>query len=102
MLGVIGTTIGLNFVDVNLVAVVNYTSFIFLPAIFGSDIKSVAVCYTVHIASQYLTLSIRNLPVYMTAVNSLILNVAICECFFWLLLLYFLFNYNSKKKTQEV
>lgn len=102
VLGVIGTTIGLNFVDVNLVAVVNYTSFIFLPAIFGSDLKSVAVCYTVHIASQYLTLSIRNLPVYMTAVNSLILNVAICECFFWLLLLYFLFNYNSKKKTQEV
>lgn len=100
VLGVIGASIGLTFVDINVYTAFSVISFIVLPAIIGSDLKSVAICFSIHSLSQCLTLTIRNLPIYMTHINSLILNVVGIESFLWLVLFLFLFNYKNEK--QEV
>lgn len=98
VLGVIGATIGLRFIDVNLSTVLSYASFVFLPAIFGSDIKSVAICFSIHIANQFLTLSIRNLMAYVATVTTLNIMLLSVDMYLWLILLYFCGNYKSNKQ----
>lgn len=85
-------------IDVNLYTALSYTSFIFLPALFKADIKNIAVVYTAHIFSQFLTLSIRDITAYVNAQNTLILLLLTLECYFWLILFYF--YYNLKKEKQ--
>ena len=102
VLGVIGASIGLTFWDVNIYTAFSVLSFIVLPAIFGSDLKSVAICFGIHSISQCLTLTIRNLPMYMTHINNLIIHAVGIESFLWLVLLVFLFNYKLNNKKQEV
>lgn len=93
----VGGNIGLNFVDVNLYTAFSYSSFIFLPMLFGSDLDTVGLCFSVHLFSQTLTLSIRDVLIYMTNTNSLTIYLIGVESFIWLLLLYLLFNYKEKK-----
>ncbi len=96
VLATIGASIGLNFVDVNICSALNYASFVFLPLIFGSNLKTVAIVYTVHMVSQALTLTIRNLPIYMVNINSLSFTLITFEMYFWLLLFYFYYNYKKE------
>lgn len=97
VLAVIGASIGFNFIDVNLCSALNYSSFIFLPFIFKAELKPVAIVFTTHIFAQFLTLSIRNLPIYMNAVNSLIVNIVGFETYLWLFLFYIYYNYKRKE-----
>ena len=99
VLGVIGASIGLTFVDINLYTALSYSSFVVLPLIFKSDLKTVGVCFSIHLFSQMLTLSIINIPMYMQHINTLTITAVGFESYLWLLLLYFAFNY---KKNKEV
>lgn len=98
VLATIGASILLNKYDVNLYTALTYLSFVFLPCIFGSDLKRVTICYSVHLTSQMLTLSIRNLPMYMTSINSLVLYAVGFESFLWLVLFYMMYNYKPRKE----
>ena len=94
----IGATIGLRFVDTNLSSVISYTSFVFLPFMFKAELKPVAICYTIHITNQFLTLSIRNLIAYVATVNALNIMILSIDMYMWLVLLYITFNYKTKNK----
>lgn len=96
VLGVIGASIGLNFVDINLYTALSYSSFIVLPAIFKADLKNVAIVFTIHLLSQALSLSIRDIPTYMLNINSLTLFFMAIETYLWLALFYFYFNFKEK------
>lgn len=97
VLAVIGASIGFNFVDVNLCSALSYSSFIFLPFVFKAELKPVAIVFTTHIFAQFLTTSIRNLPVYIQYYNSLIFAFLTFECYLWLFLFYIYYNYNKEK-----
>lgn len=87
---------GINFFDVNMATIISTISFVFLPAITGGDFKTAAIVYSVHGISQGLSLSIRNLPIYLVSTNFITTFLMIVECYFWLLLCYIIFNYKRK------
>lgn len=91
----IGLSIGCSFLDINLYTALSYTSFIFLPVLFKAKLKETGIVYTIHIFSQFISLSIRNLPMYMTNVNSLVLVTAGIETYLWLILFYLYYNYKE-------
>lgn len=101
---VIFATIGVNLLltiyDINLYTAFSISSFVLLPTLFGcNNIKNIAICYPIHLFSQSLTLSIRNITLFMTYNNALTRHVVGMECWLWLILLYFLFNYKYKKEV---
>lgn len=96
VLAVIGTSIGFNFIDVNLCSALSYTSLILLPFIFKAQLNPVAIVFSVHVFAQFLTTSIRNLPVYIQYFNSLSFALLTFECYLWLLMFYFYFNYRKE------
>lgn len=102
VLVVIGATLGLSVVDVNLYTALSYSSFIFLPLLFDKNVRlrDIVIVFTIHIFSQALSLSIRDLEVYMTNVNSLTVCMLGIESYFWLLLFYIYFNYNKKEEEK--
>ncbi len=93
---VIGSNIGLNFWDINIYSAFSILTFIVLPLLFGSDLKTVAICFSIHSISQILSLSIRNLPIYLQYINSLTLFMVAIECYFWLFLFYIYYNYKKE------
>ena len=97
VLFIIGLSIGFTFIDINLYSALSYTSFIFLPLLFKANLKEVGIVYTVHIFSQFLTASIRDIMAYVNASNTLIVTLLSIECYFWLLLFYFYYNYKKEK-----
>ena len=96
VLGVIGGSIGLSFYDATLTASFGVLSMITLPLLFKADYRATLIVFSVHYLSQTLTLRIRNLTLYMTNINSLVLFMIDFECLFWLLLFYFYNNYKEK------
>ena len=100
VLGVIGASIGLTYLDINLYSAFSIISFIVLPALFGGDIKTLAIAFSIHTINQNFTLSIRNLLAYVTVFNNLNVMLLSIDMYLWLILLYFCGNYKSKK--QEV
>lgn len=92
----IGISIGFNFIDVNLCSALNYASFILLPFIFKAELKTVAIVFTTHIFAQFLTLSIRNLPMYIATLNSLNIFLLSIDLYLWLFLFYIYFNYKKE------
>lgn len=102
VLGIIGATIGLSFVDANLSTALSYASFAFLPAIFGSDLKSVAICYSIHIPNQFITLSIRNLMAYVATRTTLNIMLLSIDMYLWLMLLYFCGNYKKINRRRNM
>lgn len=97
VLATIGISIGLNFIDVNLYTALSYSSFVLLPMLFKARLKEVGIVFPIHLLSQSLSLSIRNLPIYMTNVNALTIHLLGMESFLWLILFYIYFNYKEKK-----
>lgn len=96
VLAVIGASIGLSFYDETLCSALSYTSFVFIPFIFGAKLTPVAITYTIHTFAQHITLSIRNLPLFIAYYNSLIFAFLTMECYLWLLLFYIYFNYKKE------
>ena len=86
----------INFYDVSMATIISTLSFVFLPAITNGEIKSTAIVYTVHGIAQGLSLSIRNLPIYLTNINFATTLLMIIECYLWLVLMYIVFNYKKK------
>lgn len=97
VLVVIGGSIGLSLWDTNVYSSYSVITFIVLPLLFKSDLKTVAVVFSIHSLSQTMSLTIRNLPLYMTTSNSLTVCMLGIESYLWLLLFYIYFNYNKKE-----
>ena len=72
-------------------------SFVILPFIFKANLREVAIVYPIHGLAQILTLKIRNLPMYLTNVNSLISFALVFEMYIWLVLFYIIFNLKGGK-----
>lgn len=83
--------------DVNLSTGLTYATFVVLPALTKGNIKVNALVYLIHIVSQCLSLTIRNLPLYLQSVNFITMFIFGIESYFWLLLMYIIFNYRKEK-----
>lgn len=94
----IGMSIGFSFIDSAIVTYINIMSFIILPCIFKAQLKDVAMVYSIHGLAQILTLRIRNLPMYMTNVNSLTTFAVVFEMYIWLILFYIALNLKKEGK----
>ena len=97
---VIGGSIGLSLLDTNIYSVYSVITFIVLPLIFKSDLKSVAIVFSIHSLSQIMSLTIRNLPMYITSLNNLVILILSLDMYFWLLLFYISFNYIREDKEK--
>ena len=98
ILAVIGCNIGLSFVDATIYQQFTISSMLLLPFIFKARLRGVAVTYSIHGLAQVLSLKIRNLPMFMANISSLVLNIVGIECWLWLIFFYLYYNYNNKKK----
>jgi hypothetical protein len=87
--------------DNNIATAVQFASFIFLPALMHGNVKYMAVTATVHYLAQTLSLSIRNLPMFLTTTNFVTILLMTIECYFWLLLNYLLFSFEFKNKKSK-
>lgn len=96
VLATIGISIGLNFIDVNLYTALSYSSFVFLPMIFKANLKQVGIVYSIHLLSQAITLSVRNLTLYLAVINSLNIFILSIDTYLILLLFYLFFNYKKE------
>lgn len=99
---VIGGSIGLSLLDTNIYSAYSVITFIVLPLIFKSDLKSVAIVFSIHSLSQTMSLTIRNLPMYITSLNNLVILILSLDMYFWLLLFYISFNYIREDKEKWV
>lgn len=97
---VIGGSIGLSLLDTNIYSAYSVITFIVLPLIFKSDLKSVAIVFSIHSLSQTMSLTIRNLPMYITSLNNLVILILSLDMYFWLLLFYISFNYIREDKEK--
>lgn len=91
----------LTILDSNLSTIISALSFIILPALMKSKLTDCAIIYTIHSIAQGLSLSIRNLVIYLKSVNVATILVLIFECYLWLVLLYLLFNFKKEGKENE-
>ena len=96
IIGVIVAVRFIGFANSTIATAIQLSSFIFLPAIMKCDIKPCAIVYTFHIMAQALSLSIRNLPIYLTTTNYLTVLLLGIESYLWLILFYFVFNYKKE------
>ena len=83
--------------DVNITSHIRIISFFIIPMMFNMDLKRATIIYSFHGLAQILSLGIRNLPMYLTCVNSIISICITFECYLWLLLFYIIFNYKKKE-----
>ena len=95
---VIGMTLLFSNIDTNLYTTLSYSSFIFLPLIFDKNVKfkDVVICFTIHLFSQALSLSIRDISMYITHPNSVCMFLMTLDCYLWLLFLYIFYNYKKE------
>lgn len=86
------------FYDANLATGISVIGMIFIPAMFNKKLllTPLAITYSIHTLSQLLSLKIRNLPIYLTKINSIIAIALSFECYLWLVLLYLYFNYKKE------
>lgn len=97
----IGLSIGCTFWDINIYTAFSCVSFVLLPYLFKAKLKEVAIIYTIHMFAQALSLSIRNIPLYITSANTLILTIMTLDCYLWLLSFYLYHNYKEKEKLWD-
>ena len=94
---VIFGSIFINLINVEMVGLFSVVSLLLLPLLFNGNCKSTIIVYCTHYTAQWLTLKIRNFPIYMTNINSLLLFLTNLECIGWLILFYILYNYDKKE-----
>lgn len=98
----IGLIQGFYELDTSLSSGISLIAFFIIPAISKAKLVNVATVFSVHYVSQLLSTLIRGLPLLLTHINSIIILSMTFECYFWLLLFYFYFNYKRGKKKDEV
>lgn len=96
LLVIIGSIL-LSFINNEMVGLYSVLSMLLLPILFKGNAKSAILIYCTHYTAQWLTLKIRNFPMYMTNINSLSLFATNLECIGWLILFYIVFNYNERE-----
>ena len=87
--------------DVNLAVAISVTAMIGIPAISGAQLKDVAIVYCIHQFAQMLSITIRDFPSYLTNISYMPRLFMVLECYFWLLLFYFLYNYRKEEQKWE-
>lgn len=87
----------IGFLDNNIATHVSISSFFLIPLICKHDLKIATIVYAVHGMAQVLSLSIRNLPMYLTSVNFITGLLLTSEMYLWLLLALIIFNYKKEK-----
>lgn len=97
VLCVIGVSFLINEYSPDIAMYYAFTIMIILPAMLKGKLFNTAIVYTTHIFAQYLSLSIRSLPLLLTNVNFAILFLLGIESYLWLVLFYMIFNYNKKE-----
>jgi hypothetical protein len=97
LLGFVIATQLLYLYDANLANGISIMMMIILPCILKSDLKTTTTAFCIHYTSQLLSLKIRDLPLLLTNINSIISIFLTFECYLWLLLLYLYFNYKKEK-----
>ena len=102
ILVVVGAVQGLYELDTTLASGISLVGFLVIPSISNANIRDVAVVFSVHSISQILSTLIRSLPFLLTDVNYATILLMTFECYFWLLLFYFYFNYKRGNKKDEV
>ena len=86
------------YVDADLRTILSMCSFFVIPAIMGSYLKTLSIVYTIHSMSQYLSLKIRNLPLFFTNIPNFVTTIFVgIECYLWLVLMLIIFNYKKEK-----
>ena len=98
ILGVIVIVRVISLFDNNIATAIQFASFIFLPALMHGNLRNMAIVATIHYLAQTLSLSIRNLPMFLTTTNFATIFLLGIESYFWLLLNYLLFSFEFKKK----
>ena len=93
----IGITHAMYELDVTIASYLPLISMIVLPAFSRAQLKDVAVVFSVHCVAQLLSISIRSLPALLTSVNYATTLLLGLECYFWLLLFYFYYNYKKRR-----
>ena len=84
--------------DNNIATHISISSFFLIPLICKLDLRIATISYSIHGLSQILSLSIRNLPLYLVSVNYLTTLILGIESYLWLLLLYIIFNYKRSER----
>ena len=86
------------YIDGNLRTHISISSFMLLPIIMKGDFKTTGIVYLIHGIAQVLSLSIRNLPIYLSTNNAITILLLSIDMYFWLVLLYILYNYKKEEK----
>ena len=97
ILATILISIGLSFINPNILSHFNICSMLILPLLFGGRLKETAIVYSIHGLAQVLSLGIRNLPMYIQYYNMLFATLLTFEMYIWLILFYVIFNYRKKE-----
>lgn len=97
IIGVIAVVRIVSWFDEPLSSALQLSSFLFLPWVTSGKLKNSAIVYSVHCISQGLSLSIRNLPIYLKNTNFTIGLFMTGECYLWLILFFIVYNYKDKK-----
>ena len=85
------------YVDENIRTILSVTSFVFLPAMMGGELKRCAIVYTIHAIAQGLSLGIRGLAVYLATSNFATITILAIDMYLWLGLFYIIYNYKNKE-----
>ena len=87
----------ISFYDDTLATAIEMASFLFLPFLLNGKLKNCAIAYTIHVISQALSLSIRNLPIYLHSINFVTMFCFGIESYLWLVLTMAIFSYKKEK-----
>jgi hypothetical protein len=85
------------FYDNNMWSHFSISSFILLPILMKGDFKTTGIVYFIHGISQMLSLSIRDLPMYLSTNNTVTILLLSIDMYFWLLLMFIIFNYKKEE-----
>lgn len=91
----------LSFYNNILATAIEMSAFMFLPTIFKGKLFNCGVSFTIHCIAQTLSLSIRNLPLYLTNINFITTLLMTLDCYLWLVLLGIIFNYKKKETNND-
>lgn len=83
--------------DLNISTHISISSFFIIPLIFKYDLKTATIVYTIHGFSQVLSLSIRNLTMYLASGNFITMTLLAFDMYLWLILCYVICNYKKEK-----
>lgn len=69
---------------------------ILVPLFYTNELEPLAITYCVNFVAQTLSLNIRGISYLMTNANTLTTLLMSFECYFWLLLLFLIFNFKPQ------